>query len=433
METFDQQGGLSDKLGRHKAKDIPAELSWEQMGPKIRAELQPKKRRRLFFWWWLPVSISVMAAVGYFSLFDGRAELGYFPLPGHLVGENSAVAKSVTDIPEETPVAKEAEAALPTGDPKPKGDAIVPVASPELTGINASDLYNSQTASTLIDPVNEPKDSQVASAGETLNNKVGLDLLNQIEALARKAVVSLDSTTPYPEVPEVQAVRRPWIVEAGMGFAFNLNPDVYDMKLPGTSIDPVTGLTASFRIGYALPQRPYTLWAGIEMEELVQRERLQETLPIQIYQPNTVDTIFRNIITGEEFTSTTDSIPGIRRVNIQQHSTFRSWSVPILLGRTWSVAGWQFEGKAGVDFNLSSWHSGGYLTEGYELVNASTQYQTGWAVRLEGQLLLPPVRLGRLFVRGSYRRFMNQPGGLVQGSLFRPEAMGLTMGWRVEW
>jgi hypothetical protein len=86
-----------------------------------------------------------------------------------------------------------------------------------------------------------------------------------------------------------------------------------------------------------------------------------------------------------------------------------------------------------MDVNLSSWHSGGYLTEGYQLVNASTRYQAGWAVRLEGQLLLPPVRFGRLFVRGGYRRSLNQQEGLVPGGLFRPEALGLTMGWRVEW
>ena len=276
-------------------------------------------------------------------------------------------------------------------------------------------------------------EAQAVSADKAQDKLVGLDLLNQIEALAPGPVVSLDSTTPYPEVPEMQAARHPWIVEAGMGLAFNLNPNVYGTKLPNTTIDPLTGLAASLRIGYVLPQRPYTFWAGVEMEELVQRERLQEAFPIQLYHPNTVDTIFRNTITGEEFTSTTDSIPGIRRVNIQQHSTFRSWSMPILLGRTWSAAGWQLEGKAGVDFNLSSWHSGGYLVEGYELVDASTQYQAGWAVRLEGQVLLPPVRFGRLFVRGSYRRFMSQPEGLVQGSLFRPEAMSLTMGWRVEW
>ncbi|MEQ8703958.1 MAG: hypothetical protein RIC19_08550 [Phaeodactylibacter sp.] len=434
METFDQRGGLNDKLGQHKATDIPANLSWEQMGPNIRAGLEQKKRRRLLFWWWLPVGISVMAAIGYFSLFGGRAELGYFPVPGHLVGENSAVAESITEMPEEIRVAKGTKGIVPPADdPKAKGGTKIPVPSPNSTVINASVSSKSQTASTRVNPLNELKDSQAASAGETLNKKVGLDLLNQIEALAPEAVVSLDSTTPYPEVPEMQAVRRPWIVEAGMGFAFNLNPDIYSAKLPTTNIDPMTGLTPSLRIGYAFPQQPYTLWAGIEMEELVQRERLQEASTVQLYQPNTVDTIFRNTITGEEFISTTDSIPGIRRVNIQQHSTFRSWSVPILLGRTWSAAGWQLEGKAGVDLNLSSWRLGGYLTEGYTVVNASTRYQTGWAVRLEGQVLLPPARFGRLFVRGGYRRSLSRQEGLVQGSLFRPEAMGLTMGWRAKW
>ncbi len=433
METFDQKGGLNDKLGRYKATEIPAGLSWEQMGPNIRAGLEQKKRRRLLFWWWLPVGLLAMLTIGYFSLFGGTTELGYFPVPGQSVGGNSAIAETAAEVPEEMPVAKDMGTLSPMNNPKVKADTNIPVASPGRTEIKATEPSKSQAASTTSGPSNEIKDSGVASTEKIRNNLSEPELLSQIEVLPPQAVISLDSTTPYPEVRKIQAARHPWIVEAGMGVTFNLNPDIYSAKLPNTTIDPLSGLAASLRIGYALPQRPYILWAGIEMEELVQRERLQEAFPIQLYQPNTVDTIFRNTITGEEFTSTTDSIPGIRRVNIQQHSTFRSWSIPVLLGRTWSAAGWQLEGKAGVDFNLSSWHSGGYLVEGYELVDANTQYQTGWAVRLEGQLLLPPVRFGRLFVRCGYRRSMTQPGGLVQGSLFRPEAIGLTMGWRVEW
>ncbi|TXB68833.1 hypothetical protein [Phaeodactylibacter luteus] len=433
MESFDQRGGLDGKLGRHQAKDIPAGLSWGQMGPGIRAGLKPKRRRRRF-WWWLPVGLSVaLAIVGYFSFFGERARLGYFPVPGQPVGTTPAIAKTATEMPEEIKGANKAGIAISPDGPKAKGGPNGLVASSNPAERKASVPSTSKAASTPTNPLNELKESQAVSADKAQDKLVGLDLLNQIEALAPGPVVSLDSTTPYPEVQKMQAVRDPWIVEAGIGLAFNLSPDIYSAKLPNTTIDPLSGLAASLRIGYALPQRPYTLWGGIEMEELVQRERLQEAFPIQLYQPNTVDTIFRNTITGEEFTSTTDSIPGIRQVNIQQHSTFRSWSIPVLIGRAWAAAGWQLEGKAGFDFNLSSWRSGGYLTEGYTVASASNRYQTGWALRLEGQLLLPPVRFGRLFLRGGYRRSLSQQEGLVQGSLFRPEAIGLTMGWRVEW
>ncbi|HKK79254.1 MAG TPA: hypothetical protein VJ933_06475 [Phaeodactylibacter sp.] len=435
METFDQQGGLNDKLGRHKAKDIPAGLSWEQMGPKIRAELQPKTRRRLLFWWWLPVGLSVILSTGYLSLFGDTTALGHFPVPGQLLAKNPAVAETATEMPEEIPVAKQTGTSPNTDYPKAKDGTMIPVASPKLTEIKAIEPSKSRAASIPSAPSNDIKDrdSGVASTEKIRNNLSEPELLSQIEVLPPQAVISLDSTTPHLEVQKTQAVRHPWIVEAGMGVAFHLNPDVYGMKLPNTTIDPLSGLAASLRIGYALPQGPYTLWVGIDLEELVQRERLQEAFPIQLYQPNTVDTIFRNTITGETFSTTTDSIPGIRRVNIQQHSTFRSWSVPVLLGRTWSAGGWQLEGRAGIDLNLSSWQSGGYLTEGYELVKANTQYQAGWAVRLEGQLLLPPVRSGRLFIRGGYRRSLSHQQGLVPGSPFRSESIGMTMGWRVKW
>jgi hypothetical protein len=433
METFDQKGGLNDKLGRHKATDIPATLSWEKMGPNIRAGLEQKKRRRLLFWWWLPVGTLVMLTIGYFSLFGGTTELGHFPVPGQPVGTTPAIAKTETEMPAKIKGANKTGIAISPDGPKAKGGPNGLVASSSPAERKASVPSTSKADSTPTNPLNEIKGSQALSADEAQDKRVGLELLTQIEVLSPHTVASLNPTTPYPRIPEIQNISRPWIVEVGLGSAFNLNPDIYSTKLPGTTIDPLTGLAASLRIGYALPQRLYTLWAGIEMEELVQRERLQEAFPIQLYQPNTVDTIFRNTITGETFTTTTDSVPGIRSVNFQQHSTLRSWSVPILLGRSWSAAGWQLEGRAGMDVNLSSWHSGGYLTEGYQLVNASTRYQAGWAVRLEGQLLLPPVRFGRLFVRGGYRRSLNQQEGLVPGGLFRPEALGLTMGWRVEW
>ncbi|NRA50103.1 MAG: hypothetical protein HRU12_13295, partial [Phaeodactylibacter sp.] len=101
--------------------------------------------------------------------------------------------------------------------------------------------------------------------------------------------------------------------------------------------------------------------------------------------------------------------------------------------RTWTASGWQLEGRAGVDVNLSTWRSGGYLTEGYQLEQATAQYHIGWSVRIEGQVLLPPARFGRLFIRCGYRRSVDQPVGLAQSSSFRPEAIGAVIGWRSNW
>lgn len=426
METFDQKGGLNDKLGRHKISEMPEGLSWEQMGPKIRAELKQKKRRRLLFWWWLPVGLSVVLTIAYFSLFGSRTELGHFPVPGLSAGQHSATAKTATEMLEEKPAARALKGTVPTPDAhKAKGSTNVSLAP------RPSPMADKTAAPTA--PINDPKDSQAIISRKAQNNKAGVAPLNQIGLLPPKTIGSIDPNTPYPEVRKLQPASRPWIVEAGMGLAFNLNPDVYGTKLPNTAIDPLTGLAASLRIGYVFPQRPYTLWAGVEMGELVQRERLQEAFPIQLYQPNTVDTIFRNTITGETFTTTTDSIPGIRRVNIQQHSTFRSWSMPVLLGRAWPLAGWQLEGKAGADLNLSSWATGRYLGEGYTLANASNRFQMGWAVRLEGQLLSPKTRFGRIWLRAGYRREIAQQPGLTDEGTFRPQSLSLSLGWRRSW
>jgi hypothetical protein len=432
METFDHKGGLDDKLGRHKAKDIPADFGWDQMGPKIRAELQTKKRRRVL-WWWLPVGLSVMVAVGYLAASDRKPDLGFFNIPGLSTSVNVVAFAKTTTQPDGKTGQEEASQTLVSASQTVKPSLVV---RSNIIETQSELEWKSQIppAARLKGALLDVTDQGTVAFYDTAQQvDKKLSLLDGIATLIPKQVKTQAASNEDIAIAISPSKGIPWLIEAAAGFTCNLNPDVSSSRLPNTVTDPLTGVSASLRLGYWLNQHPYTIWTGIDMEELVQRERLQDALPVQLYQPNTVDTIFQNIITGETFSTTTDSVPGIRRINIQQHSTFRSWSVPIMIGRAWSLKGWQLEGRAGVDLNLSSWQSGGYLTEGYELVNAGTQYRAGWAMRLEGQLLLPPARFGQLFVRGGYRRFMNKTEGMVDGDSFRPQSLNVVMGWRVNW
>ena len=431
METFDQKGGLNDKLGRHKATEIPAGLSWEQMGPKIRAELKPQKRRWLV-WWWLPIGLSVILGVAYLNSLMGTPDLSFFPIPGLPAGQNTtAVVKVQVRSGDQI---KEEERGNATGafDQNAKQSSVVePSVTAKQSALESPSQGKVAIAIKDIPSVITEGNAWVFS-DTVVQNQEALGLLDEIVSMVPGQVESQDTSgEDRITLDLLSSNSSAWIIEAAAGVTYSLSPDSYSARLPNTVIDPLNGVTTRFRVGYRLKQGACTIWSGVEMEELVQRERLQEVLPIQVFQPNTVDTIFRNTITGEVFTTTTDSVPGIRSVNIQQHSTFRSWAVPVLIGKSWSAGGWQLEGKAGLDFNLSSWSSGGYLTDGYQLTEVRTEYRTGWAMRLEGQLLLPPVRLGRLFVSGGYRRFLNQPEGLIERSEFRPESLNLTVGWRL--
>lgn len=428
METFDQQGGLNDKLGWHKAKDIPADLSWEQLGPNITAELESRKRRRLF-WWWLSMGLSVLLAIAGFNYMSKVPNLGDFPIPGIAETTNSAVVersgqgasdKASVQLAQEKPKAKSGEIDSHEASKYTETEKAEVSLAATNTAIQKNETIITQKHSTEL-------------SGKPLIKRIVLPEIDMIEKLAPKPVKRLDRADVIEGPLKTLPSNHSWIVETGLGFTFNLNPDTYSGQLPNSIIDPLTGIALSLRLGYSLQNRPYTIWTGVDMEELVQRERLEETSATLLYQPNTVDTIFRNSITGNTFTTTTDSVPGIRRVAIQQHSIFRSWSAPVLLGRTWAASGWQLEGRAGVDVNLSTWRSGGYLTEGYQLEQATAQYHIGWSVRIEGQLLLPPTRFGRLFIRCGYRRSMDQPVGLAQGGSFRPEAIGAVIGWRSNW
>ena len=268
METFDQQGGLSAKLGWHKVKDIPTDLSWEQMGPNITAELESRNRRSLF-WWWLPMGLSVLLAIAGFNYLSKVPNLGDFPIPGIAETTNSAVVersgqgasdKASVQLDQEKPKAKTGE----IDSPEASKYTETKKAEVSLAATNTA-IQKNETIITQKHPTE--------STGKPLIKRTVLPEIDMIEKLAPKPVKRLDRADVIEGPLKTLPPNHSWIVETGLGFTFNLNPDTYSGQLPNSIIDPLTGIALSLRLGYSLQNRPYTIWTGVDMEELVQRER----------------------------------------------------------------------------------------------------------------------------------------------------------------
>ena len=102
MASFDQKGALNDVLGQHPSKNIPVALSWEQMGPRIQAELAAKKKRRRVFWWWL--SFGVVSIMAFYCLLavPQPPKIAHFPVVvGHELTDEIAEALVIAPASEE--------------------------------------------------------------------------------------------------------------------------------------------------------------------------------------------------------------------------------------------------------------------------------------------------------------------------------------------
>lgn len=120
----------------------------------------------------------------------------------------------------------------------------------------------------------------------------------------------------------------------------------------------------------------------------------------RIYQPGTVDTIFRNLTSGEERIVTTDTVGGTRTLRFGNDNTVMELGLPLLIGRKWTSGRHDFRLAAGPRLGLVLARTGKTVTETNRIADleAAPQFSKGlnWAGRLEvgyGFRLTPLISL----------------------------------------
>ncbi len=470
MASFDQKGALGDKFGQHPTEHIPAELKWEEMGPKIQAVLQEKRRRRPM-WWWFPFALVVLVILVYFAR-SPRVEIrGSFPLPlvaelpsyvtdqdaanlllvgnegqgqsqpgeeplgNKPLGSSAAVSSGLSPAAQRFPSAEAEEPSLPLGHSRqrlalaPKAllssPALLPHTVPNPITSAPSEQYDAEAPSAA-------SGSSSLAGGKPLPNDRATVLASPFLASLLPSALPIASGTErisaQPELPGTASTG--WLVELEGGGNLQLRSAAVS-AIPALERSWLSGFAAGIRLGRKIQHTPYTIWTGISVGSIVQKEQLFDAIPVRLYQPGTIDTIFRNTLTNQETIVYTDTVGGTRALRIQQHNSFRSWAIPLMIGRTWGQGRWQLAVQTGADLHLASWGRGKYLSPDYELLATPEARHVGLAFRLETQILLPGARWGRPFVRGAYRHFLYQTAGLTPGDTFRPQSGALTLGWQL--
>ncbi|MEO0731380.1 MAG: hypothetical protein AAFZ52_00990 [Bacteroidota bacterium] len=106
----------------------------------------------------------------------------------------------------------------------------------------------------------------------------------------------------------------------------------------------------------------------------------------RLYRPGTVDTIFRNLVTGEERTVFTDTIPGVRVRKFGNDNTVTEIGFSLLLGRRWITGKHSFGLAVGPRMGLVVAREGKTVVGTNEVQPLRTSPQFGKNLRWSGRL-----------------------------------------------
>lgn len=119
-----------------------------------------------------------MLIIGYFSLFGGIIELGYFLVFGQFVGGNLVIVEIVVEVLEEMLVVKDMGIFFLMNNLKVKVDINILVVLLGCIEIKAIELFKLQVVLIISGFLNEIKDSGVALIEKIWNNLFELELLS---------------------------------------------------------------------------------------------------------------------------------------------------------------------------------------------------------------------------------------------------------------
>lgn len=361
MELFEQRGGLEDKIGEHRATDIPAELGWERMSAGILAGIaERKKRRRVAFWLWWTTGVAALAVLLTLWFISQRVELGCFP-----VGALNIAFREEVEICEPQVARSTSKKELPSIIPMT--NETIPFSNHNQTVVAERVPFFEKNKSISINnnhPLPPSTPTLVESAlqlAENLDNNSITTVSNlsemQIHLLPTLTFfienVSNEALTNPSKCPEFQRIAK-WQIEiAGYtnSFQSNYRSQESGVATPAAYETPLLGWQTGIRLRRKLSEH-WRLSTGVQWQQLRYRSNFSKREAINLYRPGTIDTIFINQFTGEETYVYRDSVPGVRSRNFQHYNTHNALQIPLLFGYEMDGGRWSVAMQAGVNLHL---------------------------------------------------------------------------------
>jgi len=364
MSYQDEFDNIKNKLDRATRQPFDERLAWNQMGPQIQARLERKRRRRALIWWWLQsglVLLMLLVCIGerkHRNISETRvlppiASLWFEAVPN---ADHSTFSFVPKPLPIESNLSSmKTIAASPKNWPGWNPTPLLPGLSPKIqwTTIPYSRL---EFGATPLLP--------------SRNDLLGLP--------------------PYPwspiglRAPKPNETSGDWYISMGGGL--NVFSENNPGQFPESTETPLPGWETNLRLQHRRPVG-WTWQVGLAYRELRYRSNWEGTSNVQLYRPNTIDTVFINARTGDRTFTYRDSIPGTRTRIFQQYNSHRNLSLMLLGGYTWSNERVGVQIQTGPEVQLWRQASGKTVVAPNDIRDLNTIYHQEpiLALRLETQ------------------------------------------------
>lgn len=427
MEPFKKQGGLKDSLGAYPSESLPAGVSWEELGPGIQDRLRGRRRRAML---WL-VCLGCLLAGGLFLLPNQhyRVELVHaFPLleaGGDLPGEVPSSSSPVM-APKRALLhgqnAEEVQGAVILDPPSRGTKSDSRSTRPTITiGTPEQEIQSIVETESSLELEAVDRETPSISTLVTYDCSISTENVHGLEHLTDSIRLPVDGRNPSDSIGRVVPRSRKWRKEMSDGLT--------QLFLPpglGENTSPL-GHRVSLTLGRTIGSTDWSVWYGVELAQYWRKEEVRDERDILIYQPNTVDTVYRNNFTGEERIVYTDTVPGRRTINLRLYQQLRSLSIPVMIRKSWSGE-WAAAMQLGVDVNYNRWRAGEAVGPEGIPVATVTEDEWGMATRIGVQLYFPSARYGRFFVGAGYRAFLGDISGPAPATAYRPRSGNISVG-----
>ncbi|MEM6804735.1 MAG: hypothetical protein AAF696_25280, partial [Bacteroidota bacterium] len=132
---------------------------------------------------------------------------------------------------------------------------------------------------------------------------------------------------------------------------------------------------------------------GISWTELRFKSFFSLIEGVNLYRPNTVDTIFTSTLTGRQRIVYRDSLPGIRSRDFQHFNRHQILGIPLLLGYERRIGAGELAIQSGLEVLVLKQHRGRSLVESGEILDLGNEalYRNNLGLNflLEGQFSFP--------------------------------------------
>ena len=398
MDLFKQPGKLNKRLGDYPSKEVSPKLSWEQMSAGILDGVaQRRRKRRFIIWWWFGGAASLLL-LGYI-LRQPTIIISALPIPMEYSDLTNSMGTNIA--------------------PKKIEDS-----STVIKDLNSS-FYNNTRESHLksrtsqIDTNNEVK---IAGVLAKEFDKLSIELLPKLKSNFLTSIPTSITTSEesnfmeeiniselpnldfafltrvgelllFPKsVTRVNTMLSKWQLELSAGMT-NHQPNYQstnsENQTPSNFELSLTSWQANLRVKRSISKK-WHLSTGLQYQSLRYRSSYFSREEVNLYRPNTIDTIFSSSITDEKIFSYRDSIPGIITRNFQHYNEYRQLQIPILIGYGFYSNRLGITLQGGANFGIYQFHKGRTLVDPNEIIELSDQtlYKNVLNVSLilEGQL-----------------------------------------------